>query len=184
MFREYRLFEKLNYPEDYDLCFKWMKNEFVIKGIPETTLFWREHPERTSRNSEKYNQTSFFQLKINHFLENYNNGQSVGIIGFGKKGKLCVKILQEKNVKFNVYDLNFTQFSNSKIKVLPPERISDEVLLIARYPSNLDGIIDFLSHKNYTIGINAFWIWLFFYHFSNDWLFFVIRYFNQIIAFF
>ena len=61
---EIGLFEKINYPEDYDMCFIWMENNLAIRSISEVTLLWREHPKRTSRNSAIYQQQSFFHLKI------------------------------------------------------------------------------------------------------------------------
>jgi glycosyltransferase involved in cell wall biosynthesis len=61
-------FLSLNYPEDYDLLFRWYKQGYKLKGIDEVTHLWREHPERTSKNSENYSQDRFFNLKLNRFL--------------------------------------------------------------------------------------------------------------------
>jgi len=60
--------EKLVYPEDYDLVFKWFDLGYKFKLEDTVTHLWREHPERTSRNSEHYQQKSFFKLKTNHFI--------------------------------------------------------------------------------------------------------------------
>ena len=35
---EIGLFEKINYPEDYDMCFIWMENNLAIRSISEVTL--------------------------------------------------------------------------------------------------------------------------------------------------
>jgi hypothetical protein len=56
-------FQGLNYPEDYDLLFRWYQHGFKIKGLDEVTHLWREHPERTSRNSADYAQDRFFRTK-------------------------------------------------------------------------------------------------------------------------
>ena len=74
-------FNDLIYPEDYHLVFKWYQNRFDIHTIPEVTLYWREHPERTSRNSEYYAQKSFFNLKIHQFIKNDLRSEKPGTVG-------------------------------------------------------------------------------------------------------
>lgn len=159
-FNTYRLFEALNYPEDYDLCFRWMKNGFGIHPIHETTLLWREHPERTSRNSAHYQQRSFFTLKLNWLMHFYPAPASVGIIGTGTKGKLCAELLRKAHCPFNLYDLNFHKYSTPLFgrTVLSPEKINDEIVLIARYPEVIEEIQTFVEEKGYEIGKNAFWV--------------------------
>lgn len=159
-FRKYDLFSNLNYPEDYDLCFLWMKHEFSIKAIDEITLFWREHPLRTSRNSSNYQQEAFFRLKLNWFTHFHPYSFSIGIIGMGIKGKICAEHFNQKNYPFSLYDLNFEKFNSPLFgkQVLPPENINNDLILIARYPDNLDEIQRFIESKGYMIGENAFWV--------------------------
>lgn len=159
-FRNYGLFSSFNYPEDYDLCFLWMKHGFSIKAIDEITLFWREHPLRTSRNSENYQQQAFFRLKLNWFMYFHPAVSSVGIIGLGTKGKLCAAHFYENNYPFNLYDLKAEKFNSPLFgkQVLSPENITDELVLIARYPENLSEIQQFIERKDYSIGKNAFWV--------------------------
>lgn len=159
-FHDYRLFEALNYPEDYDLCFHWMKNGFRIYPVGETTLLWREHPLRTSRNSDHYQQRSFFRLKLNWLMHLYPFPVSVGIVGMGAKGKICAEHFFEKEYPFRLYDLKFKNFNSPLFgkTVMPPESVDDEIVLIARYPEVLDEIQVFIEQKGYEIGKNAFWV--------------------------
>lgn len=158
-FRNYNLFENLIYPEDYDLCFHWMKKNFKIYPINEVTLFWREHPLRTSRNSERYQQEAFFKLKLAWFRRFFTHPTSVGIVGLGVKGKLCAMDLRENNFPFKLYDLDYEKKpSFLEQPILSPEQIDDELLLIARYPENLNDIQSFLESKGYIIGETAFWV--------------------------
>lgn len=159
-FRKYRLLEGLNYPEDYDLCFRWMKHGFSIKGLNKVTLLWREHPLRTSRNSENYQQEAFFRLKLNWLIHFYPDVSSVGVIGAGIKGKLCAGHFQEAGYPFRLYDLNFENYSSPFYgkTVLSPEKVDDELVLVARYPDNLKEIQSFVEQKGYQIGKNAFWV--------------------------
>lgn len=157
-FRKYQLFEKLNYPEDYDLCFHWLNNGFQLHSINETTLLWREHLDRTSRNSENYQQEMFFQLKIEWFMRLYPTISSVGVVGAGAKGKLCSKYFYEANFSFNLYDLDYQKFTTPIYNktVLSADEISDEIVLIARYPSDFSKVQHFIEQQGYEIGKTAF----------------------------
>jgi hypothetical protein len=98
---------ELNYPEDYDLVLKWHQLGYSIKKSKSITHLWREHPKRTSRNSDIYQQESFFRLKTKHFLDNEISGkEGIQLIGAGVKGKLLAKILNEQNVHFDWFDVN------------------------------------------------------------------------------
>ncbi len=97
-------FENLNYPEDYDLVFKWYEHGFRLKGIPEVTLNWREHPNRTSRHSEHYQQEAFFKLKINRFIKLTPKKENLQLWGAGKKGRLTAAILRERSIPFSWLD--------------------------------------------------------------------------------
>lgn len=159
-FKNDHLLNGLNYPEDYDLCFRWLQLGYTIQGIDEVTLLWREHSERTSRNSEHYQQPAFFRLKLNWLLQRHPHCQSIGIIGAGEKGKLCAAYLQQENYPFNLYDLNFEKYTTPLFgnKVQSTDVIIDEIILIARYPDNLEEVQKFIERKGYEIGKNAFWV--------------------------
>ncbi len=105
-------FENLKYPEDYHLVLEWHRHQFNIAVCEETTLFWREHPLRTSRNSENYQQEAFFKLKLSHFLEYQYKGSQLLLWGTGKKARLSAKILKTKAVDFVWMDLNPEKFPN------------------------------------------------------------------------
>ena len=92
-------FSKLTYPEDYDMVFHWRKAGFMIKSCHQLIHLWREHPDRTSRNSEIYQQENFFKLKLGYFLEEFNK-KELFLIGTEKKGVLIAKMLQEEKVPF------------------------------------------------------------------------------------
>ena len=89
------------YPEDYDLTFRFYKNN--IKCIPCDTFVhkWRDYSTRTSRTHVHYAQNHFTELKIRHFLDiDYNKNKRLTIWGAGNKGKIIAKILLEKNIPF------------------------------------------------------------------------------------
>ncbi|MEO9475816.1 MAG: glycosyltransferase family 2 protein [Cyclobacteriaceae bacterium] len=99
-------FNALTYPEDYDLTLKWYRSDFTIKVVPKITHLWREHPERTSRTSDRYDQAHFFDLKIKAFVESDWNGHTIIIWGKNQKSKLVTDILDSCSVEHQVMGLS------------------------------------------------------------------------------
>lgn len=93
-------FDQLSYPEDYDLVLQWYQHGFKVKSLSETTLDWREHADRTSRNSAHYNQDHFFRLKIKHFVNHQLGGSELVLWGTDTKGKLTKSILDALETPF------------------------------------------------------------------------------------
>ena len=132
-------FENLNYPEDYDLVFQWYKHGFAIKAINQHLLYWREHPARTSRNSDNYEQEAFFKLKVTRFIENELTGENLVLWGTGVKGRLTAQLLLEKSIRFIWMDLNPEKYPNgiSGQTILPfqeTENLDKVKLILAVYP--------------------------------------------------
>lgn len=154
-----QIFSKLHYPEDYDMVFQWRENGYSIEAIDEVTLFWREHPKRTSRNSTVYQQDSFFKLKIDWFLRSESTNNLV-LLGAGTKGKKVAKHLIEKNVKFKWHDFQFEKYGAPIFgqQIRNYKEISGEQLLIAVYPRQLDEFIQFINQKGFDIGKNAWFL--------------------------
>ena len=128
-------FDKLIYPEDYHLVLKWFEKGVQITGIDVVSHFWREHPERTSRNSDNYAQPAFFELKINHWIEHqYDSTVQLIVLGEGQKANLCKQVLSNNNIPFlqaglqareNIIDVNDIQNYKHKqvlVTVFPPEK--------------------------------------------------------------
>ena len=144
-------FDRLEYPEDYDLVFQWYKHQFKIDVIPETTLHWREHPDRTSRTSDHYQQEAFFKLKIKRFIElDFQNGPLV-IWGNNAKSKLTSSLLDESGISPIHQDLmDFKQIEN----------LRSPQLLIAVYPEEKERkeIMAYLKSIGMTLGKNWWWL--------------------------
>ena len=89
------------YPEDYDLAFRFYKQN--IKCIPSQhdLHHWRDYSTRTSRIDSNYAENHFLELKINYFLElHYNVSRPLTIWGAGQKGKTLAKLLTVNNIPF------------------------------------------------------------------------------------
>jgi glycosyltransferase involved in cell wall biosynthesis len=90
-----------NYPEDYDLTFRFYKHG--LKCIPnnKTLHLWRDYNSRTSKTNDNYNLEAFTKLKAKYFLDiDYDASRPLTIWGAGEKGKTVAKILIENNVPF------------------------------------------------------------------------------------
>ena len=155
---ETEIFDRLEYPEDYDMVFRFKENDFKIEGISETTLLWREHPERTSRNSAVYDQQSFFKLKLKWFVKlNELKNEKIGIMGAGKKGKIVAKFFLDKGIEFDWYDQNHKRFNNPILgkQILDQQNIKCTVLIVSVFPEKMENLLLYIKEKDFVIGQNA-----------------------------
>lgn len=94
-------FNPNRYPEDYDLTFRFYKQQ--LKCIPSQQLlhYWRDYPSRTSRTHEHYAQNYFLDIKLHYFLElDYDASRALTVWGAGTKGKTIAKQLKKRKVPF------------------------------------------------------------------------------------
>ena len=100
-------FKTLNYPEDYDLCFKAYQKKIPIVGSTETLHLWRDHLARASRNDPNYADNSFFEIKVKYFLLcDYQEELPLHLWGAGTKGKKIAQLLIKNGIKFSWYTNN------------------------------------------------------------------------------
>jgi glycosyltransferase involved in cell wall biosynthesis len=149
-------FKALKYPEDYDLVLRWNAAGYSFFGIPELTHFWREHPERTSRNSSVYDQTSFYRLKIPYLINAFPD-RTIIVFGKGQKSRLACRILSKQNVNYSVIDRSEDQYLSQKLTVSNPLK---SILLLAVFPSEEERIKleSLLQEFGYHLGKNCFYI--------------------------
>mgnify|MGYP006266998903 CR=1 FL=1 len=144
-------FHGLRYPEDYHLALRWYQARYKIKLVNEVTLFWREHPERTSRNHYHYSQEKFFKLKIDQFLAIERPDGPIIVWGKGRKSKLIEKRLKERSFSFLHMDKdNYQDLRNYR----------KQPLLVAVYPSKKERLAmeSFLSSIGRVQGINYWYV--------------------------
>lgn len=143
-------FENDIYPEDYDLCFRMYQNGLNIVPVQKTLHYWRDYPQRTSRNDPNYLDNRFADLKIKYFLEiDYKKEQPLFLWGAGKKGKHIAKKLLEKGISFywvcdnerkigkDIYDIRMQHFNTilhyKDIQVIVSVSSPDEVISIKKW---------------------------------------------------
>ena len=160
-------FRGLQYPEDYDLLFRWYRLGFKLQSLEEVSLYWREHPERTSRHSPHYQQGSFFRLKVTRFTQLDRNPQKVlYLLGAGQKGKWAARVLKARGVAFQWLDRHPYQASGAHRKVqdrtlLPVDALeAGGQILVAVYPPRAQraALNAFLEEKGYREGFDYWYI--------------------------
>lgn len=93
-------FDSNIYPEDYDLCFRFFKNNLKIKSCNQILHFWRDHSSRTSRNNPVYRHQTYFDLKLKYFFDFWTKENQLVLWGAGKKGKLLAKKIKQDGPSF------------------------------------------------------------------------------------
>jgi len=94
-------FDSEIYPEDYDLVFRFYKNNIKIIPSQKTLHKWRDYPVRTSRIDSNYADNSFLDLKLKYFIElNYDINKILVIWGAGRRGKFLAKKLSALEIDF------------------------------------------------------------------------------------
>ncbi len=156
------LLSTLNYPEDYDLVFRWYKAGYRIKGINELTHLWREHGKRTSRNSAIYQQQRFFELKTNWFIQNeMATTTKVQLIGVGKKGKQVAKLLIKQQVDFTWFDVAAQRYNQPVLgkTIQPIDDLTATLTVLTNWPLNGGAqlaVRQFLVDKGLVFGDNCY----------------------------
>lgn len=121
-----------DYPEDYDLVFRWYASKLKIRGVDQVSHLWRDHSNRASRNDANYLDNRFLELKMKCFLKlDYQNEKELKVLGAGKKGKQLAKKLISHNIPFSWYTNNPSKIAHDIYgKIL----ISDQELLSRSNP--------------------------------------------------
>ena len=95
-------FRPKRYPEDYDLFFRFYQYGLTVIPGNKVLHYWRDYPERTSRNDPNYADNRFLSMKMDYFLQlDYQKDRPLVLWGAGKKGKWIAKFLTEKKIHFH-----------------------------------------------------------------------------------
>lgn len=94
-------FYQSQYPEDYDLVFRFYRHRFKVISILRRLHFWRDHQARASRNDPHYQDQKFYDLKLKYFFEIDRDEKSpLFIWGAGGKGKSLASLLLKDGYEF------------------------------------------------------------------------------------
>ncbi len=94
-------FNPNRYPEDYDLAFRFYKNDLKCLPCTMTLHDWRDYSHRTSRTDAHYAENHFIPLKLDYFLDlDWDSDKTLVVWGAGNKGKFIAKSLIKRDIKF------------------------------------------------------------------------------------
>jgi len=94
-------FRPNRYPEDYDLAFRFYKNNLKVIPCNQILHHWRDYDHRTSRTDDNYANNTFLDIKLHYFLSlDYQEEKTIVLWGAGKKGKYIAKQLTKQNIPF------------------------------------------------------------------------------------
>lgn len=90
-----------DYPEDYDLVFRFYENQLQCLPCEQVLHQWRDYSNRTSRVDDHYADHSFLDIKLKYFLKlDHRTNSTILLWGAGKKGKRLASILTKKEIPF------------------------------------------------------------------------------------
>lgn len=91
-----------DYPEDYDLAFRFYLEGLKPIACNKILHHWRDYATRTSRTHIHYADYTFLDIKMKYFLKlDYDSAKNLVIWGAGDKGKTIAKKLITQKIKFN-----------------------------------------------------------------------------------
>lgn len=156
--KEDRIFDQLKYPEDYDMTFLWKKHQYKVEVVNAITHLWREHPNRTSRNSDVYQQASFFRVKLDWFRKS-EQGKTLGVFGVGPKGKLVVDSLKDA-FEIHWFDHNYERYGApvNDIIIEDPRKCTTDLVLIAVFPENKTRLENLVTRLKYEFGKTVWYV--------------------------
>ncbi|MDG1260664.1 MAG: glycosyltransferase family 2 protein [Flavobacteriales bacterium] len=95
-------FDREVYPEDYDLCFRFYRNNMKIIGLPRIFHYWRDRSNRISRTWDEYKDNRYFDLKLEYFFPlDRDTSRPLVLWGAGRNGKDMAKLLLQREDNFH-----------------------------------------------------------------------------------
>ncbi len=158
-------FEHDTFPEDYDLCLRFITAGYEIIGLPLILHHWRDRKDRISRNWDEYKDNRFFKLKVDYFYKvDRDSSRPLVLWGAGKNGKDVAKLLLQKESNFywvcdndkkigkDIYGLKMQHFNHITTLNFP------QIIIAVASP---DGQKEIKSNLNDLGFINGVDYWLF-----------------------
>jgi len=93
-----------SWPEDYDLWLRMAAAGVRFARLPQTLLFWRDHPERATRTMNEYASHAFRACKCCYLLHGFLPGtRDVVIAGAGVEARAWQRMLAASGVTVSTW---------------------------------------------------------------------------------
>jgi glycosyltransferase involved in cell wall biosynthesis len=97
-------YRDMGWAEDYDLWLRLAGAGVRFARLPETLFFWRERPERATRNLPEYTQEAFRACKAHHLRNNFLRGENEVILaGAGVEGRGWRRALAAEGIGISLW---------------------------------------------------------------------------------
>ena len=156
-------FRPNDYPEDYDLCFRFYEKGLKVVSADGILHQWRDHTTRTSRNDKTYANNQYFDLKLPYFLRlEYQQERPLVLWGAGKKGKRIARMLDENKVYFHWVCNTESKWGHvvSSAELKPTDFVKElenpQIIIAVAAPDGQVEILDFMQENNLKKGTNYF----------------------------
>ena len=85
--------------EDYDLWLRMAADNIQFARLPDSLLFWRDHPERATRTMDEYSSNAFRSCKLHHLRQGYlKECSEVVMAGAGIEARAWQRLLADAGV--------------------------------------------------------------------------------------
>jgi len=134
-------FNPLVYPEDYDLCFRFYRQQLKVIGIDYILHYWRDRSNRISRTWEEYKDNRYFDLKLRFFYElDRDRDRPLVLWGAGRNGKDMAKLLQsykdtfhwvcdnERKIGKDIYEVRMQHYHDI------PSIVNPQIMIVVSSP--------------------------------------------------
>jgi glycosyltransferase involved in cell wall biosynthesis len=151
-----------NFPEDYELWLRFLKNNVKMQKVDKVLLEWRDRKNRLSRTDSRYSLRAFQRIKAEYFQhwikENITLPLPIHAWGAGKFARRQIKYLQEFGINIECsYEVDFKKIKISKdhykinhYKDIPPPGACFIVVLVGQQKIR-QKINRFLKKRGYEI---------------------------------
>lgn len=97
-------YQDRGWPEDYDLWLRMAAAGVRFARLPQTLLFWRDHPERATRTMDEYASHAFRACKCHHLMNGFLHCSSeVVIAGAGQEARAWRRLLATAGVTVSTW---------------------------------------------------------------------------------
>lgn len=145
-------FDALEYPEDYSLVLHWYRKGLKVASLSSVTHLWREHPLRTSRNSNDYSQDAFFTLKLKHFIsDDLDTARTLLLFGNNRKTRLAAAVLKQHGIAFQKVNID---------DMSPFDHSPNPMVLVGVFPNPRErkAIETLMEQKSLVMGRDWWWL--------------------------
>jgi len=158
---KYGIYRRGDFPEDYEMWLRWLKNGVKISKVPQCILKWHDSPTRLTRTHSIYSDEAFYGIKTFYLAEwlKHNNPfhPHVTIWGASKISRKRAALLEKYGIKIDGYiDIKTTRQLDKPLfyyRQINPAG-TQFILIYVRQWNAKDRIKKFLQSLNYSEGSN------------------------------